>query len=131
MTDYTDAWTEWENLFRRRNTNPENVAAEFLRDRGYIVERPDTLSLPVQVARSGSWTAADGYRIKLHTRVTIGDRQLQTDISIEVTNAGWPAAAFSSQTANALSRAILREIEPQIEMGMAHELAKAKAESRD
>lgn len=83
MTDHTSAWQEWESLLARRNKNPVDAMKEYLRREGWIVERPETLSLPVKVARSGSFTEQDGYAIKLHVRAAIGDRLMQVDHMID------------------------------------------------
>jgi len=125
MIDHTSAWQKWEDLFYRRNQNPVDVMKEYLRTEGWIVERPETLSMPVKVVRTGSYTHEDGYRITLHVRANIGDRMAQVDYSIDMRHADMPVRAFTDAIGNKFSRMIENEISPQIEAGCELELRKA------
>lgn len=128
MQDYTSQWQHWESLYARRNRDPIATAKEFLRENGWIVERPETLSLPVKVARSGGFTADDGFRITLHTRVNIGGRLMQIDNSIDMMHAQTlPSRAFIGAAASKFQRAIMNEIEPAIAQGFEREIERAKA----
>lgn len=125
-TDYSDAWREWESLFARRNNNPVDAATEFLRAQGWIVERPETLSLPVNVARSGSFTSADGYKIMLHCRVNIGGRLAQVDHQLDMRHAYLPTQAVTGAVSRQFERLIMDELKPQIEVGFKREIDLAK-----
>jgi hypothetical protein len=127
MSDYTAAWGTWDDIFRRRDNNPVDAAKQFLREQGWIVERPETLSLPVKVARSGSFTEKDGFRVTLHTRVNVGDRLMQVDNSIDIMHAQTLLArAFIGATAAKFQRAIMDEIEPAMAAGFEREIDRAK-----
>lgn len=128
MTDHTNAWARWNELHRLRAQNPYDVAKEFLREAGYIVERPEALSLPVAVRRTGSFTEADGYRIELQTRVQIGDRIATCGYAIDARQADMPARAFTGAIADKFRKMIMAELEPQIEQGCQLELDRAKGE---
>lgn len=132
MRDYSDSWAGWESLLRRRNNDPIDAAKEFLRSQGWIVERPETLSLSVKVARSGSLDSKDGFRITLHTRVNVGGRLLQADTAIDARHAeALPSRAFVGAVSTKIQRAIMAEIEPDIQAGFERELEKAKREAHD
>lgn len=125
MTDYTASWEEWEALLRRRDRNPVDAAKEFLRAQGWIVERPETLSMPVKVARSGSFTEQDGYRVTLHVRADIGGRLAQVDYAINRQYADMPTRAFTGAIGGKFTKLIEGELMPQIEAGCERELRKA------
>ena len=126
MSDHTEAWARWNELHRLRTQNPYDVAAQFLRKAGYIVERPETLSLPVNVACSGSFTEKDGWRVTLHVRATIGDRKAGMDYSIDARNSDMPVQAFTGAITRKFERMIMAELEPQIELGCRRELDRAR-----
>lgn len=129
-TDHTSAWQEWESLLARRDRNPVDAMKEYLRREGWIVERPETLSLPVKVARSGSFTEADGYRVTLHVRTKIGDRLAQVDHQIDMQNAVTiPSRSFSDAIATKFDRYIMDELVPQIALGCEREILTAREQS--
>ena len=125
-TDHTSSWEGWEALIRRRDTDPAEVMAEFLRERGWIVEKPDTIVLPVQVTSSGGFTHDDGYRLNIHTRVRIGEKLAQVDASVDLRHSDIAARGLVGPTAKKFERLIMGEVEPQIAMGFERELARAK-----
>jgi len=120
------AWQQWEDLARRRDTDPQVVMIEFLRERGWIVERPETIGLPVQVASSGGFTHEDGYRLNIHTRVRIGEQLAQVDASIDMQHSDMAVRGLVGPTAKKFERLIMNEIEPQIAFGFEQELQRAK-----
>lgn len=126
MSDHTEAWARWNELHRLRTQNPYDVAAQFLREAGYIVERPETLSLPVNVARIGSFTTPDGFRVQLQVRARIGDRIAACGYAIDARNADMPVQAFSGAISRKFERMIMSEIEPQIVAGCQRELSRAR-----
>jgi len=130
MIDYTDNWAKWENLIHLRDTDPIQVAAEFLRTNGYIVETPEQAVLPVQVARTGTWTKAP-FNITLHSRVTVGDRKLGVDYAVQIHLNDIDARAFSGPIAAKFVQSLMEEIRPQIELGCQRELDRAREEMRE
>jgi hypothetical protein len=124
MNDHANAWARWSELHRLRTQNPYDVAKEFLREAGYIIERPESLSLPVQVARTGSFTEAGGFRITLHVRATIGDRKAQCDCAVDAHTAyrGMSIKAISGSVTEKFRRMIVDELRPGVEAGMDREL---------
>lgn len=127
LNDYETQWAAYQRLVDLRR-DPIKATAEFLRENGWIVERPETLSLPVAVARSGSFTSEDGYKVTLHVRVTIGDRKYQVDYAIDARHPNMDVKAFSRPICGKFERAIMAELVPQIESGCERELANSKAE---
>lgn len=128
MTDHTSAWEQWEELYRRRNTDPIQIMAEHLRANGYIVERPESIALPVAVARTGSFKHEDGYRLELQVRVRIGERITSCGHAIDVRHSDMPVQAFSGALSRKFERMIMKELEPQIHIGCERELDKARKE---
>jgi len=126
VTDHKQAWARWNEIHRLRTQNPYDVAKQFLREAGYIVETPETLSLPVAVARFGSFTATDGYRVELQARVRIGDRIAACGHAIDARQADMLARAFSGAIADKFRKMIMAELEPQIEQGCQRELNEAR-----
>jgi hypothetical protein len=124
------AWADFEALRFSRSGKPVDAAKEYLRRLGWVVERPETLTLPVKVARTGSFTEQDGYRVTLHTRVVIGDRLVQCDTAIDMHHAETlPHRAFTGAVANKFSRMIVEEIEGAIDSGFKREIERARKES--
>lgn len=114
-----------------RHKNPEDAAKDALRRLGYIVERPETLSIPIHVARTGSFTSNSGYAIKLHVRANIGGKMAQCDQSIDVlqANSNMPIASIANSIGYKFSKFIMDELTPQISMGIAKEINEAMREN--
>lgn len=128
MTQYDKQWDEWDALLTRRNSDPMEIMEEFLRAHGYIVEKPDTLNIPIHVTRTGSFSDEGEWKITLHVRANVGDQKLQIDRDIQINHADFGAQFFSGPLAAKLTQVIIEELRPKIEMGCDLELRKAREE---
>lgn len=101
-----------------------------LREMGYIIEKQETLSLPVHVARSGSLGSKDGYTVKLHVRANIGGKMAQCDYAVDATTLNrMPdnvlARGIVGSISHQFSRHIMDELEPQIFHGISWQIEQA------
>jgi predicted component of type VI protein secretion system len=121
----------WDELLfgATSDSDPIPRLTQILRDRGYIVQRPERADLPVDVERGGAWNEPP-YRLSLYAMVKVGDRKLGSEYQIDVSQNNMPARAFVSVLASKFTKAIMEEIEPQLAIQCEQQLKLAQEEMK-